>query len=75
MVRGSRVSTATGTLARMGFEDAEGAAARLLEAGVVLMPGSLLGAAGTGYARLALVPTVAECERAAERIATVLGDG
>ena len=29
MVRGSRVSTATGTLARMGFEDAEGAAAVL----------------------------------------------
>ena len=28
-MRGSRVSTATGTLARMGFEDAEGAAAVL----------------------------------------------
>jgi aspartate/methionine/tyrosine aminotransferase len=53
--------------------EAEAAAARLLEAGVVLMPGSLLGAAGTGYARLALVPTLEQCERAAERIRASLG--
>jgi aspartate/methionine/tyrosine aminotransferase len=51
--------------------DAEEAAARLLEEGIVLMPGSLLGA--PGYARLALVPPLSECERAADRIGAVLG--
>ena len=43
-------------------------AARLLEAGIVLAPGSFFGDAGRGYLRLALVPTLAECERAAERL-------
>ena len=41
-------------------------AAELLERGVVLAPGSFFGPAGEGYVRLALVPTLAECERAAE---------
>jgi len=54
-------------------ESAEAAAGRLLEEGVVLTPGSYLGEAGAGYARLALVPTLRECERAAERIGVVLG--
>jgi succinyldiaminopimelate transaminase len=39
---------------------------RLLERGVVLAPGEFFGPAGEGYLRLALVPTLAECERAAE---------
>jgi len=52
---------------------AEEAAAELLEAGIVLTPGSYLGEAGAGYARLALVPTLAECQRAAERIGARLG--
>ena len=42
---------------------------RLLERGVILTPGSYFGPAGDGYLRLALVPTLAECERAAEIIA------
>jgi succinyldiaminopimelate transaminase len=50
---------------------AEEFAARLLERGVVLAPGSFFGPAGAGYARLALVPELAECERAAEIIASV----
>jgi acetylornithine aminotransferase len=49
--------------------DADDAAARLLEQGVVLAPGSFFGPAGEGYARLALVPELADCERAAELIA------
>lgn len=49
--------------------DAEEAAAELLERGVVLAPGSYFGPAGAGYARLALVPDLADCERAAELIA------
>jgi succinyldiaminopimelate transaminase len=47
-------------------------AARLLEGGIVLAPGSYFGEAGRGYLRLALVPTLAECERAAERLDALL---
>jgi acetylornithine aminotransferase len=43
----------------------------LLEQGVVLAPGSFFGPAGEGYARLALVPPLAVCERAAGVIAAV----
>jgi acetylornithine aminotransferase len=38
---------------------------RLLERGLLVAPGSFFGPAGEGYVRLALVPTLAECERAA----------
>ncbi len=48
--------------------DAEETAAALLEKGIVLAPGSLFGPEGAGYARLALVPTLDECRRAAEII-------
>ena len=41
----------------------------LLERGVILTPGSYFGAAGDGYLRLALVPTLDECRRAAELLA------
>ena len=41
-------------------------AARLLDRGVLVAPGSYLGASGEGYVRFALVPTLTECERAAE---------
>ena len=47
-------------------------ARRLLEHGIVVAPGSFFGAAGEGYVRLALVPTQAECERAAEIVRAVL---
>jgi succinyldiaminopimelate transaminase len=43
----------------------EPAAARLLEHGIVVAPGSYLGEAGEGYVRVALVPTLEACERAA----------
>jgi succinyldiaminopimelate transaminase len=43
---------------------------RLLERGIVLTPGDYFGAAGAGYLRLALVPTLEECRRAAEMIAS-----
>ena len=42
---------------------------RLLERGIVLTPGDYFGEAGAGYLRLALVPTLAECRRAAELLA------
>lgn len=44
---------------------AETIAADLLGQGVVLAPGSFFGAAGDGYARLALVPSLEACRRAA----------
>jgi acetylornithine aminotransferase len=46
-------------------ESSEAFAERLLEQGILVAPGSYLGAAGEGYVRFALVPTLAECERAA----------
>ncbi len=45
---------------------------RLLEHGIVAAPGSFFGAAGEGYARFALVPTQAQCERAAEILREIL---
>jgi acetylornithine aminotransferase len=45
---------------------------RLLADGIVVAPGSFFGPAGTGYLRIALVPPLAECERAAERLAVLL---
>jgi succinyldiaminopimelate transaminase len=47
-------------------------AERLLEHGVVCAPGAFFGPAGEGYARFALVPTQAECERAAAIIERAL---
>jgi aspartate/methionine/tyrosine aminotransferase len=51
--------------------DPGGVAPRLLERGVVLAPGDFFGPAGAGYARLALVPPLDVCRRAADVIATV----
>jgi succinyldiaminopimelate transaminase len=55
-----------------GGESSESAAERLLAHGIVVAPGAYLGAAGEGYVRLALVPTLAECGRAAELLERVL---
>ena len=41
-------------------------AERLLGQGLIVSPGSFFGEAGEGYWRMALVPTEAECRRAAE---------
>jgi succinyldiaminopimelate transaminase len=53
-------------------ETAEGFAERLLEHGVLITPGSYLGGAGEGYARVALVPSEEECARAVEILERVL---
>src|SRR5712691_6510073 len=53
-------------------ESSETFAGRLLEHGLVVSPGTFFGAAGEGYWRLALVPTEAECLRAAEILDEVL---
>ncbi|HEY8777673.1 MAG TPA: aminotransferase class I/II-fold pyridoxal phosphate-dependent enzyme [Gaiellaceae bacterium] len=55
-----------------GDEPSEAFAARLLEHGLIVSPGTFFGPAGEGYWRLALVPTEAECRRAAEILEEVL---
>jgi len=46
-------------------ESSEELATRLLQHGIVVAPGAYFGPSGEGYARLALVPSVDECARAA----------
>jgi acetylornithine aminotransferase len=74
--KGIRVAGGTATMyvwiAVPDGEPSEAFAARLLDHGVLLAPGLYLGASGEGYARLALVPTLAECERAVEILDRVL---
>lgn len=53
-------------------ETSEGFALRLLEGGVVVAPGSYFGQSGEGYARIALVPTLDECRRAAKILEELL---
>jgi acetylornithine aminotransferase len=48
-----------------GDEPSEALAARVLERGLIVSPGTFFGPAGEGYWRLALVPTEDECRRAA----------
>jgi succinyldiaminopimelate transaminase len=55
-----------------GGETSEAFAERLLERGVLVAPGSYLGAAGEGYFRLALVPSEEECARAVAILEDVL---
>ena len=54
-------------------ETSEEHAARLLERGVLVTPGSYLGPSGEGYVRYALVPTHEECAKAAAILEDVLG--
>ena len=46
---------------------------RMLRAGLIALPGSFLGAAGAGYVRWALVPTLEECRTAIARLEGALG--
>jgi acetylornithine aminotransferase len=48
-----------------GTEPSEGFAMRLLDAGVVVAPGSFFGPEGEGYVRMAMVPTLEDCRTAA----------
>jgi succinyldiaminopimelate transaminase len=54
-----------------GGRDAEAYALDVLdERGVAVAPGPYFGAGGEGHVRVALVPTLADCRRAAERLAS-----
>jgi succinyldiaminopimelate transaminase len=74
--KGWRVAASTATMYLWvevpGGEASEECAERLLRHGVVVAPGSYLGESGEGYIRIALVPTLAECERAAAILEDVL---
>jgi succinyldiaminopimelate transaminase len=52
-----------------GEPSSEDFAARLLDRGVLVAPGAYFGATGEGYVRVALVPTLDECRRAAALLA------
>jgi aspartate/methionine/tyrosine aminotransferase len=52
--------------------DAEALAQRLIDGGVIVTPGSYFGAAGEGFLRMALVPPLADCERAVSRLEALL---
>jgi acetylornithine aminotransferase len=52
-----------------GQTSSEDFATRLLDRGVLVAPGAFFGEAGEGYVRVALVPTLGECRRAAELLA------
>jgi len=47
---------------------------RLLEDGILVTPGRGFGPGGEGYIRLALVPTLDECDEAAEALVACLGN-
>ena len=55
-----------------GRRDFRGLRGTTAPPGVVVAPGSYLGDSGEGYIRIALVPTLAECERAAAILEDVL---
>lgn len=46
----------------------------LLDHGIVVAPGSYFGPEGEGYARMAMVPTIEDCRRAAEILSDLLPD-
>jgi succinyldiaminopimelate transaminase len=74
--KGIRVAGGTATmflwLEVPNGESSESFAARLLEHGLIVSPGTFFGPAGEGYWRLALVPTEEECRRAAELLEEAL---
>jgi len=53
-------------------ESSEQFARRLLEGGIVVAPGAYLGASGEGFVRMALVPPLEQCERAAALLQRIL---
>ena len=69
---GIRVAGSEATMETPAGESSEALAERLLEHGLIVSPGTFFGPSGDGYWRLALVPTQAECERAAEILERVL---
>ena len=55
-----------------GFGDSFAFAERLMEAGLIVLPGGFMGARGSEYFRLAFVPQMSVCEEAAQILERVL---
>jgi aspartate/methionine/tyrosine aminotransferase len=67
------VASRAGLYCWVRAEDDLDAAERLLAHGVVVSPGRAFGAGGEGFLRLALVPTVEECEQAVDVLERAFG--
>ena len=67
------VGSEAGLYIWLGVDDDLKAAEQLLVEGIVVSPGRAFGQGGEGYVRLALVPTLEECEEAAAAVVRVLG--
>jgi len=70
--KGLRVAGSAATMFLWIEAPGDDIADRLLEQGLIVSPGTFFGPAGAGYFRMALVPTVDECRRAAEILEEVL---
>ena len=68
----STVASHAGLYLWVEVDDDLKAAEALLEAGIVVSPGRFFGPGGEGYLRLALVPSLDDCEAAAVRVQEVL---
>ena len=68
----SVVGSEAGLYVWLQVPDDVAAAEALLGAGIVVSPGRAFGPGGEGYLRLALVPTVSECQYAAQAVVDVL---
>jgi acetylornithine aminotransferase len=66
------VGSEAGLYIWLKVDDDVAAAGRLLERGIVVSPGRAFGPGGEGYVRLALVPTLDECEQAAGAVVAAL---
>ncbi len=66
------VGSRAGLYVWLRVEDDLDATERLLRAGIVVSPGRVFGPGGEGHLRLALVPTLDECEVAAQAVIDVL---
>ena len=66
------VASRAGLYMWIAVDDDLAVADRLLNAGVVVSPGRFFGPGGEGFLRLALVPTLAECEQAVEVLVACL---
>ncbi len=60
------VASSGGLYLWVRVEDDAAVADRLLACGIIVSPGSVFGPGGEGFIRMALVPTLDECARAAE---------
>jgi succinyldiaminopimelate transaminase len=67
------VGSSAGIYLWVKVDDDLAISSRLLEQGILVTPGRAFGGGGEGYVRLALVPTLEECDEAGEALIRCLG--